>query len=146
MRKLGSEEQYILVLIDCNTKFIWTWALKLRDAESVAEKIEPFLKEEKFKKLQSDNGGEFRNKILANIVEKINLEREENQKLKQVHGRPRKPQVQGQVERVNGTLKSILLSLCGNDMDNWENHLPRATLIYNTKYHRTIKVFCFYIC
>ena len=49
------------------------------------------------KKLHSDNGGEFRNKILKNLCQ--------THKIQFVHGAPRNPSTQGQVERNYSTIK-----------------------------------------
>jgi len=43
-----------------------------------------------------DNGGEFRNAQLEQVIANMNA--------KEVHGAPRHPQSQGQIERFNGTL------------------------------------------
>ena len=55
--------------------------------------------------LQSDNGREFKNVNLATMI------REKWPECKIVHGKPRHPQSQGSVERVNKEIKKVLGSL-----------------------------------
>ena len=53
-------------------------------------------------------------------------------KCKVVHGRPRHPQSQGVVERVNQTIKSKIK----NDSP-WSDQIPEITRIYNNTFHST---------
>jgi len=52
-----------------------------------------------------------------------------------IHGRPRHPQSQGVVERLNQTLKKMLY----NFPDCWSEKLKEITSSYNTTRHSTTK-------
>jgi len=77
-------DKYVLVFIDSFTKFVWACPLETREAA--------------FHLWQSDNGGEFKNKALEDVIGAIGGT--------VIHSTPRHPQTNGQVERVNGTLSS----------------------------------------
>ena len=61
--------------------------------------------------LQSDNGREFKNVNLATMI------RDKLPECKIVHGKPRLPQSQGSVERVNKGIKKVLSSLMRKNKD-----------------------------
>ena len=69
--------------------------------------------------LQSDNGKEFKNIDLAKMI------RELWPGCKTVNGRPRHPQSQGSVERVNKEIKKVLGALMRKNNDPcWLNMYP----------------------
>jgi hypothetical protein len=115
-------------VIDIFTKWIWTKALPTKDKGPVADFIETL---PVFHIYHSDNGGEFRNGELSQLIESLGS--------KEVHGRPRHPQSQGHVERVNSSLKEKLKSLTKFD-DEWAHLLDRGTKAYNYAFHSTIKM------
>ncbi len=79
--------------------------------------------------LQSDNGKEFRNTLIRDYCNELNI--------RMIHGRPRNPQAQGQVERVNQTVKRWLAkSLNGVTEKRWIDHLDDIVFKYNISYHR----------
>jgi transposase InsO family protein len=92
------DKHYVYVMIDCFTKRIWAMHSRRRNADATIT----FLNQvgEIPEILHTDNGGEFVNEK----VEKWCKDR----KVKIKHGRPYHPQSQGQVERVNKTLKISL--------------------------------------
>ena len=91
-----------------------------------------------------DNGGEFISKEINDVcffiyirhsLIKIIIKKLITNKMGSliVHGRPRHPQSQGVVERVNQTLKKMLF----NFQSDWSNHLQEITLNYNNTRHST---------
>ena len=102
MKEEGTLYQYILTIVDHHSKKAWAKCLKNKNAKSVSEIIgklfdKVFLKRGCFPKLlHTDNGGEFRNKILGDICKEKGI--------KQIHGAPYHCQSQGLVERFNRTL------------------------------------------
>jgi hypothetical protein len=93
---------------DYTTKFVWLSALKQKSGLEVAKTLyslmwifgAPYI-------LQSDKGKEFRNQVvtgLKTLWPEINI----------IHGRPRRPQSQGSVERANGDVQNIFGSLMGH--------------------------------
>ncbi|KAI5148741.1 hypothetical protein ENBRE01_0515, partial [Enteropsectra breve] len=89
---------WLLNVIDTYTKYLWSFKMKNKSAESVKDCLKyifnnfgPPLE------IQSDNGCEFKNQLLRNFLLSLNI--------RIIHGRPRNPKAQGQVERVNQTIK-----------------------------------------
>ena len=79
--------------------------------------------------LQSDNGREFRNQIVTGLKTIW-------PKIKIIHGKPRRPQRQGSVERCNGDVQNILGSwMRENVSTKWALALPIVANIKNRKYH-----------
>jgi hypothetical protein len=74
--------------------------------------------------LQSDNGLEFKNTLVRNLLETW------EGSCKMIHGRPRHPQTQGLVEQSNGTMERMLSSMIHQFNNNqWVEFLP--TIMYN---------------
>ena len=48
---------------------------------------------------------------------------------------PYRPEANGAIERVNGTLKTILRKLVDQEKCSWENYLPLALMAYRTMAH-----------
>ena len=90
-------------------------------------------KDDPFQKWHSDNGGEFISKEMQDMI-KNKLGKEI------VHGRPQHLQSQGQVERVNGTLKRKIKSLLARVGGDWSTSLQSVTDHYNLTVHSTIKM------
>lgn len=85
---------WIFNCIDCYSKYLISMPLKNKLAESVSNAFKQiFATFGKPKKLQTDNGKEFVNTRLSNLLKKY--------KIMYIRGRARHPQTQGQVERVN---------------------------------------------
>lgn len=79
-------------------RFAFGAALKTKSASEVADKIirNGIWKYGAPRILQSDNGKEFCNADLKEVMEEM--------KIREIHGRPYHPQSQGRVERFNRTL------------------------------------------
>jgi hypothetical protein len=81
------------------------------------------------KSIQADNEKEFRNSLLNDY--------HRNLYVTAVQGIPRNPRVQGQVERVNQTIKRRLSkALNGVAEKRWVDLLPIIVRQYNTTIHR----------
>ena len=84
--------------------------------------------------LHSDNGLEFKNVLVKNLVETW------PGACKIVHGKPRCPWVQGKVEQSNFTLQKILASLMAErKKDTWSEFLCEVQYIMNTNIHSVSK-------
>ena len=84
--------------------------------------------------LQSDNGKEFRNKLVSDLTKLW-------PNLKIIHGRPRHPQSQGSIERANGDIQNILGSwIRTNNSTAWASALPYVQFIKNSKIHSRLGV------
>lgn len=126
--------RYILLIIDCFTKYAWGTPLDKRDATSVVNWMETFLTDERpFKIIQSDNGGEFVNEELKSLFARRNI--------KFINSTPRHPQTNGQIEKLNDTVKRILSKMLdskGKTPDQWTQLFSNALQTYNNTLHSSI--------
>lgn len=124
--------KYILVVIDCFSKFLWTRPLKSKHAEVVSEALSDiFSKGRVPQNIQSDDGKEFFNSKFKLLMEKFSINHYSTFSVKKA----------AIVERVIRTLKERLhkqFNLQGTH--NWLDILPRITTAYNSTVHRTIKM------
>jgi hypothetical protein len=83
--------------------------------------------------LQSDNGREFTASVITELKELW-------PDLVLVHGKPRHPQSQGSVERLNCDIKDILVSwLHDNNSSDWAMGLKFVQFMKNSSHHSAIK-------
>ena len=91
------------------------------------------------KKKLSEEGtiGELRGRLRKSVPKGKEYSREY---FKHLYGYTARSHTQSLVERVNGTLKRLMLKLLENDLEQpWNNILEEVTKIYNSNYHTTIK-------
>ncbi|KAI5149853.1 hypothetical protein ENBRE01_3064 [Enteropsectra breve] len=89
---------WILNIMDAFTKYVWSFPLVQKTGIAVEEKLKFVF--ENFGVpaiLHSDNGNKFCNQEVKKLAQ--------DRKISLVHGRPRHPQSQGQIERLNHTVK-----------------------------------------
>ena len=93
--------KFCVNIIDCYSKFIWAFPVKDKSMHTVVRILRNlFMEVGPPLYLHSDNGTEFKNSAVAELCENFHV--------KQIFGRPRYPQAQGQIERANQTLKRLL--------------------------------------
>lgn len=121
---------WLLNVIDSFSKYIWSIKLKNKTAESVKKGlIYIFNNFGAPSTIQADNGKEFKNNLLKETM--LNMH------ITIIHGRPRHPQSQGQVERVNQTVKRFIAKkLYGTSSNRWIDVHDEAIYGYNTTVHR----------
>lgn len=122
--------KYILVLIDCFSKFVWTKPIKTKSGDEVARAVADIFRESKRlpKNLQSDQGKEFYNNHFKSLMQKHVINHYSTFSVKKA----------AIVERVIRTLKEKLykhFSLSGTY--RWIDILPIITDNYNKQRHRT---------
>ncbi|KAI1726127.1 integrase core domain-containing protein [Ditylenchus destructor] len=82
--------------------------------------------------LHSDNGREFANKVVSEVVRQWPI-------CRIVHGKPRHSQSQGSVERANRDIGDILImNLRQNKSTAWAAALPQVQAAKNSRFHRGI--------
>ena len=134
LRSYSSENsgyKYILVVIDCFSKFLWTKSLKTKGAEEVVQAMEFIFKRSRRhpRNLQSDQGKEFYNNRFNKLMQKFRINHYSTYSVKKA----------AIAERVIRTIKSKLFPLLTlNASYRWLNHLQRVTSDYNSSVHRTI--------
>ena len=131
MTKTGKGYQYLFVVVDSFTKFVWIHPTKTTAAKEVIDKLEK--QREIFgspKMIISDRGAAFTSKDFKDycVVEEI----------KHVKIATGVPRGNGQVERVNRTIIPTLTKLCIEQPENWYRHVRKLQEVLNSTYQRSI--------
>jgi IS30 family transposase len=74
--KQNKQIQYILVVIDCFSKYTWTVPVKAKDSKHVTEAMEKVLSQQSVylpKNLQTDKGSEFYNTKFKALMKKYKM-------------------------------------------------------------------------
>lgn len=127
--KVNGGYKYILVVINCFSKFVWAFPIKHKTGVEVSKAMEKVFKIQKPVNLQTDMGTEFYNASFRNLIKKYNVN----------HYSAYSEKKASIVERVNRTLKNFMwkeFSLQGNY--KWLDLLPKIVNKYNNTIHRTI--------
>lgn len=130
--KVNKGYKYILVVIDCFSKYLWTLGVKDKSAISIRNAMHSIFKQSKRnpKNLQTDMGKEFYNKHCKTLTEKYNINHYSTYTIKKAI-----------VERVIRALKENLykeFSFRGKYV--WYDILENVTNDYNNRKHRTIRM------
>ncbi|KAJ3662434.1 hypothetical protein Zmor_006784 [Zophobas morio] len=120
--------KYVLVVIDCLSKFLWMRPLKTKSASDVSRAMESILnKGRKPTLLQTDQGKEFFNAQFSDLMKKNKIIHYHTYSVKKV----------AIVERVIRTIKSKLYrSFTLTASYNWTNKLENINAEYNKTRHR----------
>jgi transposase InsO family protein len=117
--------KWILTVVDVFSKYLWARPLKNKSAEEVKEAFSRIFKERRPIVLQTDNGKEFKNTVLANYLHLWGIT--------QVFSKAYTPTTQGMVERYNQTLKhKIFNGFLRNKNKKWVDDLPSYVENINT--------------
>ncbi|CAG8504710.1 803_t:CDS:2 [Acaulospora morrowiae] len=133
--KVNNDFAWLLTCICVFSKFLIAVPMKNKEASTVAT----HLLKDVFKVLgppiiiQSDNGKEFVAKIITEICGALNITIR--------HGRPRHPQLQGQIERLNQTMGRDFTKLLWDQSNqlqrkDWINVIDMFVMSYNSTIHK----------
>ena len=124
-RASNGGKTFMLVVVDCFSKFLWAFPLKNKEAATIRKKLSKLFYSEGFPKvLQSDNGKEFVANESREWYKSVNIVFRT--------GRAYKPSTQGQVERTNRTLKqAIYHDFLASGRYSWAADLPARVFTYN---------------
>ena len=120
-----SEEghKYILTLVDYATRYPEAVALKNIEAETVAEALVGiYCRVGVPEEMLSDMGTQFVSRCMKEVSRLLSM--------KKLTTTPYNPQCNGLVERFNGTLKSMLRKLCGEQPRQWHRYIEPLLFAY----------------
>lgn len=131
--KINNGYRYILIAIDCFSRYAWAIPVKRKDAISIAQAIDELLKRKAFPrkptKLQTDKGKEFFNKDVSEILDKYKIQ----------HFATESETKAAIVERFNRTLKNRMWQyFTYKRTRRFVDILDKLINSYNQSYHRSI--------
>ena len=130
--KLNKGYRYLLTCIDIFSKFSWVIPLKDKKGITIKSALEKIFNERKPKFLWTDNGKEFYNKQVQDLLNENNI------KLYSTNNSEIKSAV---IERFNRTFKNMMYKkFTENNNTTFYNILDKLVNNYNNKYHSTIKM------
>lgn len=124
--------KFILVVIDCFSKFVWCRPLKSKSAEDVTTAFTDILSEaRKPRNLQTDQGKEFYNSRFQKLMRTFKINHYNTFSITKA----------SMAERVIRTLKEWLYKYFSlNGKFKWVDYLPTLVAEYNNRKHRVIKM------
>ena len=124
--------KYIIDCIDHFSKFYWAYLIREKTAETTLCKIKLFIAiNKKPIIIQTDNGLEFKNKLLENYLK--------NEGIKHIYSRPHHPQTNGCLERFHRELHKHMKNYLDNYKDFNDSNIENALDDYILYHNNTIK-------
>ena len=131
MASTGKQYQYILVVVDAFAKFVWIYPSKTTNAAEVVQKL--VIQQKSFgnpKRIISDKGAAFTSKEFKDYCASESIEH-----FTITTGIPR---ANGQVERINRTIISVLTKLSIEKPDHWYKHVDQLQRCLNSSFQRAV--------
>eukprot|EP00116_Pleurobrachia_bachei_P005917 sb/3466179/ len=123
--------KWIITCIDTFSKKLWTFKLKNKSGVTVLKALKPLIEKEKPQKIETDDGGEFKNGQFLTLLAKHKIDGF-------TVSSDRKCAI---VERVNRTLKTRMFrAFTARGSHRWIDILDKLVAGYNDTYHRSIKM------
>ena len=121
-----TENTYILVASDYFTRWVEAYAIPNQEAVTVANKLvdEFFCRFSVPEQLHLDQGRQFEANVMQEVCRLLQIDK--------TRTTPYHPQSDGLVERFNRTMLAMLASTVEEDPSNWEQHLRKVCMAYNT--------------
>lgn len=115
--------RYILVLVDHASRYPEAVPLRSIDTEAVAEALLEIFSRVGFpREVLSDRGTQFTSDLMQQVAKLVNV--------RQIFTTPYNPKCNGLVERMNGTLKTMLRRMCAEQPRDWDRYIPAALFAY----------------
>ena len=130
---------YVLVAADYFTRWTEAYAIPNQEAKTVAEKLtnELFFRFSPPEQLHSDQGRQFESELIAEVCKLLQIQKT---RTTAYH-----PQYDGLVERFNRTLLDMLATCTKDHPFDWENHIRKVCMAYNTSVQSTTGYTPFYL-
>ncbi|XP_068094799.1 uncharacterized protein [Hyperolius riggenbachi] len=116
---------YVLTVVDSKSRYLFAFPQKRLTGEKTSELLSQLWSIVPFKKLVTDNGPAFSNKMLRELSSKLGFTLE--------HSVPNAPETNGMIERFNAELKKTLQKMKLEENSDWLSLLPRAIQYINTR-------------
>lgn len=127
--KVNKGYKYILVIIDCFSKYAIAVPVKSKSAYEIEKALKPVLDKHPMRHLQTDKGTEFYNVRVKSLLDKYNIN----------HYSTFSDKKASIVERLNRTLKSKMWQAFSEQGSyKWLDLLQKIVQNYNNTRHRTI--------
>ena len=134
-----SGNSYILVVGDYFTKWMEALPVPNQEAVTVAEKLvdEVFFRYSIPEQLHSDQGAQFESQLIAEVCKLLHINK--------TRTTPYHPQCDGLVERFNRTLLNMLATCATDHPFEWEKHIRKVCMAYNSSVHSSTGHTPFYL-
>ena len=131
--------QYALVVCDHFTRFSQVYASKNKSGRSAAEAVfNKFILQYGLpSRIHHDQGGEFNNRLWSRLHQLTGISASRTT--------PYHPEGDGQPERFNRTLISMLKCLGESEKQDWSKHLAKLCFAYNSTVHKSTGYSPFYL-
>ncbi len=126
-----SGNSYVLVASDYFTRWVEAYPIPNQEAVTVARKLvdELFCRFSVPEQLHSDQGRQFESHLIAEVCSILQIQKSRTT--------PYHPQSDGLVERFNRTLLDMLATTSKEHPFQWEDHIRKVCMAYNTSVHPT---------
>ena len=130
---------YILVVGDYFTRWMEAYPIPNQEATTVANKLvdEFFCRFSIPEQLHSDQGKQFESEVIAAICKQLQIDKSRTT--------PYHPQSDGLVERFNRTLISMLATCAQKNPFDWETHVKKMCMAYNSSVQSSTGYSPFYL-
>ena len=127
--KCKGKFEYVLVVTDLFTKYVQMYATKKKSSKAAAEKLfnEFVVTYGLPKRIMHDRGGEFNSDLFKELHRLAGIESSNTT--------PYHPMSNGQCERMNRSLVSMLKALSPAEKKDWKSVLPKLSFAYNSTHH-----------
>ena len=133
------KNSYVMVVGDYFSKWMEAIPLPNQEAITVANHLidEVFMRYSVPEQLHSDQGRQFESQLISEVCKALHI--------KKTRTTPYHPQCDGMVERFNRTLLNMLATHCKDHPWDWEQHIRKVCMAYNTSVHSTTNYTPFYL-
>ena len=126
--------RFILVMMDCFTKWTESVAIPNQEAATVADAfVNNFVS--RFGtplQLYTDQGRNFESNLFQEVCVLLDIDKTRTTSLR--------PQANGMVERFNRTLISMLSMYCNDNQKEWDKYIPQVMMAYRSSPHASTKI------